>query len=129
MPDTPVTGTPSEPLRYAALTDDPRGGNPAGVVIGGALPSTSEMQDDLAAMSYRFDALKRIMLEHDWTTVDVVWRESEHRFHDRDPFPVGGVGRTLRREPPPPHWGATCGIPGSTADTTQRSRRRCHGQR
>lgn len=45
----------------------------------------------LAAMTYRFDELRRIMLDHDWTTVDVVWRESDRRFHARNPFPVGGV--------------------------------------
>lgn len=45
----------------------------------------------LAAMAYRFDDLRRIMLDHDWTTVDVVWRESDHRYHARNPFPVGGV--------------------------------------
>lgn len=45
----------------------------------------------LAGMTYRFDDLRRIMLERDWTTVDVVWRESGDRFHARNPFPVGGV--------------------------------------
>lgn len=45
----------------------------------------------LAAMTYRFDDLKRLMLDEGWTTVDVVWRESELRYHARNPFPVGGV--------------------------------------
>ena len=31
------------------------------------------------------------MIAHDLTTVDLVWRESERRFHARNPFPVGGV--------------------------------------
>ena len=31
------------------------------------------------------------MLEHDLTTIQLVWRESAGRFHARDPFPVGGV--------------------------------------
>ena len=31
------------------------------------------------------------MLEQDWTTVQVVWRESQTVFHARVPFPVGGV--------------------------------------
>ena len=45
----------------------------------------------LAAMTYGFEDLKRLMLDRDWTTVDVVWRESVDRFHARNPFPVGGV--------------------------------------
>lgn len=45
----------------------------------------------LSAMTYRFDDLERIMRDQDWTTVDVVWRESESVFHARNPFPVGGV--------------------------------------
>lgn len=31
------------------------------------------------------------MLQHRWTTVQIVWRESPLLFHARDPFPVGGV--------------------------------------
>jgi PhzF family phenazine biosynthesis protein len=31
------------------------------------------------------------MLEHDLTTIQLVWRESAERFRARDPFPVGGV--------------------------------------
>jgi PhzF family phenazine biosynthesis protein len=31
------------------------------------------------------------MLEHDITTVDLVWREDETTFHARNPFPVGGI--------------------------------------
>ena len=42
-------------------------------------------------MDYDFDALKRLMLDHDLTTVDLVWRQDEHTFHARNPFPVGGV--------------------------------------
>ncbi len=45
----------------------------------------------LAAMAYRYDELRALMLDHDWTTVDVVWRESDDRWHARNPFPVGGV--------------------------------------
>ena len=45
----------------------------------------------LAAMSYAFAELHAIMLEHDWTTVAVVWRETPLRWHARNPFPVGGV--------------------------------------
>ncbi|HZH43456.1 MAG TPA: PhzF family phenazine biosynthesis isomerase [Lysobacter sp.] len=45
----------------------------------------------LAALDYDFDALKALMLDADLTTVDLVWRDSPHVFHARNPFPVGGV--------------------------------------
>ena len=45
----------------------------------------------LERLAYPFDDLKALMLEHDLTTVQLVWREKPGRFHARDPFPVGGV--------------------------------------
>ena len=45
----------------------------------------------LARLSYRFDEMKRLMLDAGLTTLQLVWRASEHRFHARNPFPVGGV--------------------------------------
>lgn len=45
----------------------------------------------LADLDYDFDALAGVMREHGWTTVHLVWRERDDRFHARDPFPVGGV--------------------------------------
>lgn len=45
----------------------------------------------LATLDYDFDALKSLMLEHDLTTLQLVWRESPERYHSRNPFPVGGV--------------------------------------
>jgi PhzF family phenazine biosynthesis protein len=48
-------------------------------------------RERLADLEYDFDALQRVMLEHDLTTVDLVWREDETTFHARNPFPVGGV--------------------------------------
>jgi PhzF family phenazine biosynthesis protein len=45
----------------------------------------------LALLRYDFDALKRLMLDHGLTTLQLVWRESDTVFHVRDPFPVGGV--------------------------------------
>jgi PhzF family phenazine biosynthesis protein len=45
----------------------------------------------LAQLDYDFDALADLMRAEDWTTVQIVWRESENVFHARDPFPVGGV--------------------------------------
>ena len=31
------------------------------------------------------------MRRHGWTTLQLVWRETQELFHARDPFPVGGV--------------------------------------
>ena len=44
--------TDAEILRLAAFTDDPRGGNPAGVVIGRELPAAAEMQRIAAEVGY-----------------------------------------------------------------------------
>jgi PhzF family phenazine biosynthesis protein len=48
-------------------------------------------RERLGALDYDFDRLKRLMTERGWTTIQLVWREGEHLFHARDPFPVGGV--------------------------------------
>ncbi len=45
----------------------------------------------LADLDYDFDGLAAIMTANDWTTVDLVWRESPTVFHARNPFPPGGV--------------------------------------
>ena len=45
----------------------------------------------LADLDYDVDALTALMRARDWTTVQLVWRESGDTFHVRDPFPVGGV--------------------------------------
>jgi PhzF family phenazine biosynthesis protein len=45
----------------------------------------------LADLDYDFPALGALMAERDWTTVQLVWRESADVFHVRDPFPPGGV--------------------------------------
>ncbi len=45
----------------------------------------------LERLDYPFEPLQRLMLEHDLTTIQLVWRESFDRFRARDPFPVGGV--------------------------------------
>jgi PhzF family phenazine biosynthesis protein len=45
----------------------------------------------LERLAYPFEDLKALMLEHDLTTIQLVWRESAGRFHARDPFPVGGA--------------------------------------
>ncbi len=45
----------------------------------------------LAGLDYDVPALTALMRAKDWTTVQLVWRESADSFHVRDPFPVGGV--------------------------------------
>jgi PhzF family phenazine biosynthesis protein len=45
----------------------------------------------LGLLEYPFEALQRLMLAHDLTTILLVWREAPDRFRARDPFPVGGV--------------------------------------
>src|SRR5690606_10933440 len=47
-----MTTTPHELHRLAAFTDDPRGGNPAGVWIGDALPPADRMQRIAAEVGY-----------------------------------------------------------------------------
>jgi PhzF family phenazine biosynthesis protein len=48
-------------------------------------------RERLANLDYDFDALSELMARHNWTTVDLVWRESTNVFYARDPFPPGGV--------------------------------------
>lgn len=45
----------------------------------------------LADLDYDFAALKTLMEAQGWTTLQLFWPETEHKFHARDPFPVGGV--------------------------------------
>jgi PhzF family phenazine biosynthesis protein len=45
----------------------------------------------LANLDYDMPALTALMTARDWTTVQLVWRESADTFHVRNPFPVGGV--------------------------------------
>jgi PhzF family phenazine biosynthesis protein len=48
-------------------------------------------RERLAALDYDFDALAEVMHRHAWTTLQLVWRETQELFHARDPFPIGGV--------------------------------------
>ncbi|MEU3935103.1 PhzF family phenazine biosynthesis isomerase [Streptomyces sp. NPDC029044] len=48
-------------------------------------------RDRLADLDYDMAALTALMARRDWTTVDLVWRESPTVFHARNPFPPGGV--------------------------------------
>ncbi len=45
----------------------------------------------LAELTYDFGALGALMAAKDWTTVQLVWRESPTVFHVRNPFPPGGL--------------------------------------
>ncbi|HVK22416.1 MAG TPA: PhzF family phenazine biosynthesis isomerase [Actinokineospora sp.] len=48
-------------------------------------------RERLADLDYDFDALSELMAAREWTTVDLVWRESPSVFWARNPFPPGGV--------------------------------------
>lgn len=50
-----------------------------------------ESRKTLAAMRYRFDDLRALMVDRGLTTIQVVWRQDATTFHARDPFPAGGV--------------------------------------
>lgn len=45
----------------------------------------------LASLHYDFEKLKALMLRAQLTTMQLLWRESTHIFHSRNPFPVGGI--------------------------------------
>lgn len=51
----------------------------------------AESRGRLADLMYNTRALAALMAHHDWTTIDLVWRESTTVFHARNPFPPGGV--------------------------------------
>ena len=48
-------------------------------------------RDLLADLSYDYEALRAICASADLITVAVLWRETAHRLHARNPFPIGGV--------------------------------------
>jgi len=48
-------------------------------------------RERLVELDYDFDTLGALMAHHDWTTIDLVWRESPSVVHARNPFPPGGV--------------------------------------
>ena len=45
----------------------------------------------LGRVEYDFEPMRVVMLEHDLTTLQLIWRESVLRFRARDPFAAGGV--------------------------------------
>jgi PhzF family phenazine biosynthesis protein len=78
-------------LRWARDELDPA--LPPAVGFAGAhhLVMAARTRERLAYLAYDFDRLGAIMAARDWTTVQLVWREDELRFHSRNPFPPGGV--------------------------------------
>ncbi len=48
-------------------------------------------RERLAALDYDFDRLAGLMRARGWTTIQLVWREAELRFHSRNPFAVAGI--------------------------------------
>jgi PhzF family phenazine biosynthesis protein len=66
---------------------------PAEVAYAGAwhLVLAAATRERLGRLDYDFERLGALMAARDWTTVQLVWRESELRFAARDPFPPGGV--------------------------------------
>ena len=45
----------------------------------------------LGRLAYDFEPMRRLMLQHDLTTLQLIWREGPLRFRARDPFAAGGV--------------------------------------
>lgn len=48
-------------------------------------------RDTLANLDYDFEALKDLMQREGLTTLQLIWRERDHLFHSRNPFPIGGI--------------------------------------
>ncbi|MEU8248063.1 PhzF family phenazine biosynthesis isomerase [Nonomuraea sp. NPDC048916] len=48
-------------------------------------------RERLRDLDYDFDRLGALMAARDWTTIQLVWKENEHSYHSRNPFPPGGV--------------------------------------
>jgi PhzF family phenazine biosynthesis protein len=78
-------------LRWSA--DDLDGALPVRVAYAGAWHPVvaAGSRARLAALDYDFAALASLMAARDWTTIDLVWRESATVVHARNPFPPGGV--------------------------------------
>lgn len=78
-------------LRWRREDLDPALPPAVGYVGGNYLVVAALTRERLANLAYDFDRLGAIMAVRDWTTVQLVWREDELRFHSRNPFPPGGV--------------------------------------
>lgn len=51
----------------------------------------AERYERLARLAYDMETLKDVMLRHELTTLQLVWKERPDLYHARNPFPVGGV--------------------------------------
>lgn len=51
----------------------------------------ADLRGRLADLEYNVAALTTFMAHHEWTTINLIWRESPTMFHARNPFPPGGV--------------------------------------
>jgi PhzF family phenazine biosynthesis protein len=78
-------------LRYDRKDLDP--GLPPRVAYAGVFHPIVAVtsRERLAKLDYDVPALTALMRSRDWTTIQLVWRESADSFHVRNPFPVGGV--------------------------------------
>lgn len=78
-------------LRWPAADLDPA--LPPHVAYGGNEHLVLAVRDRarLADLAYDVDGLTDVMTRYGWTTVHLVWRETDEVYHARDPFPVGGV--------------------------------------
>jgi PhzF family phenazine biosynthesis protein len=92
--EEPDLGLLSEALRLLGWrTDELDPALPPAVGFAGVrhLILAARERSRLAALEYPFEGLKAVMLAHDLTTLQLVWRESPTRFRARGPFPVGGA--------------------------------------
>lgn len=95
----PTRSTPAAPddvrRALAALRWDAAdlGDLPPHVAFGGNdhLVLHAGSRERLANLDYDFEALKALMTEKQWTTLQLVYVESDAVIHARNPFPVGGV--------------------------------------
>lgn len=78
-------------LNWAAADLDPA--IPPRIAYAGAyhLVLAAKTRSRLADLDYDFDRLAALMRAREWTTLQLVWRESAQVYHVRDPFPVGGI--------------------------------------
>lgn len=78
-------------LRWKPTDLDPS--LPARVAFAGAWHPivAAASRERLADLDYDVAALTALMAKREWTTVDLVYRESDRVFHARNPFPPGGI--------------------------------------
>jgi PhzF family phenazine biosynthesis protein len=66
---------------------------PPAVAYAGAwhLVLAAGTKERLDRLGYAFESLRVLMQEHELTTLQLIWVESDSLIHSRNPFPVGGV--------------------------------------